>query len=366
MALAGAAALLVAGASLAVRDFDKGLDDGIGKKAAGQKGFDLAVAVEPAALGQVSVRAKGSGRIRPSETVQVTAATSGKTLRKVFARQGESLAAGDLIAAVDDRALSAAVVQAQAALRSAEAAAEHAGAALERTSRLTATGAATRQALGDARAADESAQAALEQAKAGLRIATVELEAASVTAPVAGTVIADPLPEGTLLSAGAVVATLARDGRMELAAEMPERDLRPVSPGQSAEVKGLDGRIVKGKVASVDFSVGQDSRLGTVRIGLPPDSGLAPGMFASAAIDCGQRQVLTVPASAVSYRNGKPVVFVVRDGQAFMRAIGAGTRDGGRVEVTDGLASGEYVVVRGGGLLNDGNMVKVVAPEAGR
>jgi len=363
--VAAGAAILAAGATLAIRSVGPHVEQAVGKKAAPR--FDLAVKVEPVSRASVSQRVKATGRVRPVVSVPATSSVSGKAIDRVYSKQGDLLAAGAPIASVDSRALDAAVEQAEASLQSAEVASKQADAALVRTARLADAGTATRQALEDAQASAATAASSVRQAKAALEIAKIDQKAALIVAPVAGVVLGDPLPEGTILSSGTPVVEIAKDGRMELAAALPEQQLRLVSTGQEAVVEGLDGRKVRGEVRLVDVSVGDASRLGTVRIDLPPDTGMTPGMFASAVIECGQRTVLTVPASAVSYRNGRPVVFVVRDGVAFLRPIGVGSRDGGRAEVTEGLSEGEEVVAQGGGLLNDGNAVKVVSPaEAGR
>lgn len=158
--LAGAMAVAAVAAGMAVLHTSRGDADQTPRKPAAEARFDLAVVVEPASIGSVSMKVKASGRVRPAETVSVMPGVTGKVLLSVRVRQGDSVKAGELIASVDSRALDAAVVKAEAALESARAGQAAAGATLERTAKLASAGTATRQAWDEAAAAASSARSA--------------------------------------------------------------------------------------------------------------------------------------------------------------------------------------------------------------
>jgi multidrug efflux pump subunit AcrA (membrane-fusion protein) len=67
-----------------------------------------------------------------------------------------------------------------------------------------------------------------------------------------------------------------------------------------------------------------------------------------------------VPAEAVAYVVGISKVFVVADGKAGERQVKTGLREGGRVEILDGVKPGDVVAVSGLGQLHDGAAVQVV------
>ena len=69
--------------------------------------------------------------------------------------------------------------------------------------------------------------------------------------------------------------------------------------------------------------------------------------------------VVLVPRSAVATRDGKPTVFLVREGKAQARAVVLGTERQGQVIVQDGLAGGETIVAKPGDELKDGSPVRV-------
>jgi HlyD family secretion protein len=98
-----------------------------------------------------------------------------------------------------------------------------------------------------------------------------------------------------------------------------------------------------------------------VFVDLPRQAELKAGTFARGAFDLGQAEALTVASASVVVRDGHTFVFVIdAQGQAEQRKVQTGRRVGERVEIVDGLRSGERVAVQGAGFLNQGDLVKVV------
>ena len=83
-------------------------------------------------------------------------------------------------------------------------------------------------------------------------------------------------------------------------------------------------------------------------------------MFADVSLLQQERTgALLIPLRAVANEDGRTFVYVVRGGQAESRTITLGMEQGDSVEVVDGLASGEMVVVAGHSGLSDGSPVKI-------
>jgi hypothetical protein len=88
-------------------------------------------------------------------------------------------------------------------------------------------------------------------------------------------------------------------------------------------------------------------------------------MFARVSIATSTAEVLNVAESALTWRDGKPGVFVVgKDGKVAARSVETGSHRDGRVAIASGLTEGERVVVSGAGLLNDGNLVRVAVGDS--
>jgi multidrug efflux pump subunit AcrA (membrane-fusion protein) len=86
------------------------------------------------------------------------------------------------------------------------------------------------------------------------------------------------------------------------------------------------------------------SRTYIVKIDLPPLPQLRSGMFGRALFQTGARNVLAVPAAAVTERGQLQSVMVAEAGYAHTRLITVGQKSGDRVEVLSGLSPGERVI----------------------
>ncbi|NLB57829.1 MAG: efflux transporter periplasmic adaptor subunit, partial [Gammaproteobacteria bacterium] len=94
------------------------------------------------------------------------------------------------------------------------------------------------------------------------------------------------------------------------------------------------------------------------------EQALQPGMFGRFRIEHQQREgVLTIPRGALLDDEGEPAVYQVRDGLAVRTPVQLGHVDAGFVEIRDGLASGDQVVIAGKGALRDGSAVQVIGAD---
>jgi multidrug efflux pump subunit AcrA (membrane-fusion protein) len=90
-------------------------------------------------------------------------------------------------------------------------------------------------------------------------------------------------------------------------------------------------------------------------------------MFVRVSIETGASRTVAIADTALVWRNGEPAVFVVDpDGKVAARDVETGTRSGGRVAITSGLAEGETVVVVGAGFLSEGSIVRVAANDSSK
>ena len=132
--------------------------------------------------------------------------------------------------------------------------------------------------------------------------------------------------------------------------DVAERDLGAVSVGQPVMVRARSypGREFVGKVSVIYPQVSRDTRTARLRIELPnSDSVLLPDMYVDAEIDTGSPQpVLAVPESAILDTGSRQAVFVEKgQGRFEPRDVKLGHRGGGYIEVREGVAEGEPVVV---------------------
>jgi membrane fusion protein (multidrug efflux system) len=150
---------------------------------------------------------------------------------------------------------------------------------------------------------------------------------------------------------------------------VPERYLGRLATGQAVqvEVASAPDRTYAGEVTFVSPEVDVSSRAVTMKASVPnPDAELRAGQFANAVLVLEEQpDALIVPEAAIVPRGGENLVFVVRDGTARRREVRLGEREPGRVQILEGIAAGDTVVVAGQQRLADGTPVRTGTASAG-
>jgi HlyD family secretion protein len=116
-----------------------------------------------------------------------------------------------------------------------------------------------------------------------------------------------------------------------------------------------------GTVRLVEPTIDPVTRLGRARISVDASrDALRSGMFVEAEILTAQRDGLAVPVTAVGSSPEGSTVMRVKDGVVERVAVTTGIRDGGRVEITEGLAEGDIVVTKAGAFVRAGDRINPV------
>jgi membrane fusion protein, copper/silver efflux system len=170
------------------------------------------------------------------------------------------------------------------------------------------------------------------------------------TAPRDGIVLERNAIEGMRVQPGGVLFRIADHSMIWALIDVAERDLGAISIGQPATVKArsFPGREFSGKVQVIYPEINKETRTARIRVELSnPDLVLLHDMYVDAQIDTGSGEpVLSVPDSAVMDTGSSQAVFVDKgEGRFQPREVKLGHRGSGYVEVRQGLAEGEPVVV---------------------
>ncbi len=278
----------------------------------------------------------------------VSSPVAGRVAR-VEVEDGDPVAAGALLAVIEDPALPAGSLEARAAVDSASAQQLAADQDVARQERLTATGIGARKDLEDARARQAAAVAELAAAKARAGLAGAQLARREIRAPRAGVVlhVLRKLGESVDGTGATAIAEIADIRSLELHAQAPPGTLRPLRAGMAAviHVAGSDAPIA-GRVVRIAPAVDPTTLLGGVRVALAGSDGVQVGVAATAQITIGQRAGLQVPAAALRRSLvGEDEVVVCDGGTAHVRPVTVGARGEHGVAITDGLKPGERVVI---------------------
>ena len=175
----------------------------------------------------------------------------------------------------------------------------------------------------------------------------------NVRAPFAGEIVERTAVRGALVETGKPLFTLADRSTMWAMLNIPESTLARVKVGQAVELKveSLPGQTFTGKLTWIAAEVDEKSRMARARAEVPnPDGLLKAKMFARARILVRSAEgAVLVPSSAIYALEGKPFIFVKLADDLFeARAVTAGVKFDGRLEVLAGLKPQEVVVVNHG------------------
>src|SRR6266700_2499589 len=169
-------------------------------------------------------------------------------------------------------------------------------------------------------------------------------------APQDGEIIERVAVNGMRAAPGDVLFRIADHEVVWVLADVAERDLSLIEVGQTASVRlrGYSDRIFTGTVALIYPHMMAETRTARIRIELPnPDEVLRPDMYADVEIATGtQTPVLTVSSSAVIDSGERQIVLLDKgEGRFEPRAVKLGRRGAGFVEIKEGIAENDKVVV---------------------
>jgi len=341
----------------------------------------------------------GSGGARSASIVSATATTSDFPIRRyaigfvsspavvsinarvssqivsIAVKDGQMVKAGDLLLSLDDRALKAQLAKDQATLAKDQALQISAAADLQRAKDLIAKQAGTQQTYDQAVAAQKAAAATVAADRATIDADVVQLSYATITAPISGRLGAVNVAVGDLVttsngnsSTTTPLVTITQMDPLQVTFNLPESNLALLhkalaNPQQGAVTLTKDGNptpIGKGTLDFVDSSV--DTASGTIatRASLPnADLSLWPGQYVNVVLNAGTMpQMVSVPTVAVQPSQKGPFVYVVKpDNTVEMRPVQVALTAGQNSAVSQGLKSGEKVVVEGQTRLKDGAAV---------
>ena len=318
-----------------------------------------------------------SGTLVARDEIAIGTALGNQRIREVLVEEGDRVGKGQVLIRLETdilvtqlRDTQARVARATAAIAEKEVQRAEAEASFRRTEKLRASGVANQQQYDEKQMAFLSAdhalkalQADLTQAEAQAEEAKAQLDRAEIRAPEAG-IVSERSAQIGAVAGGDPLLKLIRNGEVELAAEIPEAELPAIAAGQEVSValNGIEQRF-SGKVRLVAPKVDPRTRLGIVRVALPQDPLIRPGLFARGELMVERRDVEAIAETAVLYQapGNRPYVYVVSDDARIARRfVDPGLRRDGFVEIRSGLQPGESVVKAAAAFLDEGDRIAPV------
>jgi membrane fusion protein, multidrug efflux system len=309
-----------------------------------------AVDVATVAMQSLSRSLPLSGSMSP--IVQATLKSKvGGEVELVPLREGQEVREGEVLARIDTRNLQAQYDRQLAAVERARADLQLATLNRDKNRTLLESHYISQNTYEATESAYAGMVANLKLAEADARLARISLDDAIVRAPFAGTVAKRHVQPGEKVSPDSSIVTLVDLRHMVLEAAVPAADIPAVSIGQHARFKvgGFGAREFDGEVQRINPITADGSRAITIYIGVPnPNQALKGGMFAQGALTLDNvAPVLAVPQRAVHQEAGAAFVYTLRDDKIVRTSVKIGPAAPGSsfVEVRDGLAAGDRVIV---------------------
>lgn len=310
----------------------------------------LAVAPERVQLRDV-ITAIGSAR--GVHAVDLAPEVAGRLLALRVA-PGDRVAAGQLIAELDDEAARLATERARLVLADASA-------TLDRLDRLEASGSASTLQRQEAELARRTADLALQAAER-------DLADHRLTAPINGYVGLIDVQVGNLITPSSVVTRIEDRSSLLLEFRVPERVAARIAAGDPVEVTAVSAPqdLIEGRIVAVDNRVDDASRTLRVEAEITnPDDDLRPGMAFRIALQFTGQEYPAVDPLAIQWGADGAFVWVVRGGKAQSLPIRILQRNADAVLVEAALAPGDLVVTEGVQALRPGAEVQLASGAGG-
>jgi RND family efflux transporter MFP subunit len=321
-----------------------------------------------------------SGYVVARRKAVVSAKIQGR-LSELRVEEGSRVRKDEIIARLDSIDYEAQVARNNASVQRAEADLAELQRQLRLAEELARDNVLARDQVEAAQSRVRISDAAVKEAKAERAWAEAQYQNTLIRAPFTGTVVKKmaevgesvaPIPPGVNIStsSGAIVA-LADLDTLEVEADVSESNVAKLGADQPAEVtaEAFPDRRYKAVLRQVIPTADRTKATVQVKVTiLDRDEDLKPEMSAKvtfleperkeAAATAPAAPVVSVPSHAVVTRDGKPVVFEIREGRALQRAIVAGPERQGSVVVREGLGGSETLVARPPESLKDGDRVR--------
>jgi multidrug efflux system membrane fusion protein len=332
-----------------------------GSRAAEKKvsgGPAVPVMVAPVVAKTVPLHIQGIGNVEPFATVAVKARVDGQIV-KVFFTDGQEVKKGEPLFQLDPRPFAAALKQSEANLLRDKAQREHARAQERRYKDLLQKNFVSKDAYSQFLTNVETADATVRADEAAVENARLQLEYATIRAPISGRTGKIMIQLGNLVKANDTnsLVLINQVAPVYLSFAVPEQYLPEIRKYMAAgripvqaQSPNADAGMVDGELAFIDNAV--DTATGTIRLRAifqNQDRALWPGQFVTAVVTLHQqRDAIVVPSQAVQTGPKGQYVYVVKpDLSAELRDIVVDRTEGAETVIAKGLAAGERVVTTG-------------------
>lgn len=325
----------------------------------------------------ISQYVRATGSVTADEDVILYSKVS-ERVEKVNIRPGQTVEKDQILVEQKNEIAKQGLEIALAALKTAEGHAKLASNDFERMSKLHSEKAISPQQYDQAKTAKEAAENAFEQARSLAGQAREQLDHCLIRAPFAGVAAAVYVEKNQTIAAGQPVVQIVSPSKMKAKVYLTGTDIQQVRIGQRVLIQfpTFPGKEFSGRVEKINTSIDQTTKTLEVEIGfLSNDKRVTSGLFGAFSIETlnnANREVIPetalIPQTEIRINREtglqntvkKFFLYVIHNSKAHMKEVKTGIADNGQIEITDGLAPGDSVIIVGQNIVKDGQPVHVI------
>ena len=288
------------------------------------------------------------GNLRSEDSAQIRSEIAGR-ISEIGFTEGKRVSKGDVLVRLDDSVVKAELAQAKANLSLARS-------QYRRASELSSKGFISQQGR------DEAASQMRVQ-EAAVALAQARMDKTVITAPFDGLIGLRDVSVGDYVNVGDSIVLLASIDPLNVDFRIPEQYLAQVHVGMSMTVQfdALPGEVRLGKVRAISPAIDVGGRSLLLRATVEnADDMLRPGMFARVLLRSSDEPSLAIPETALAPSGQTQYVYRVVGDSVQHLAVQTGLRRDGYVEIVNGLAAGDKVVVSGLQKISDDSKVQII------
>jgi len=309
-----------------------------------------------------------SGQVEAVNTASISTRLMG-TITRIYAKVGDKVRKGQLLAAISSEEIVARTAQADAQIAGAQAELENAQKDFDRYHTLFSKQSATASELDNATLRLSAARSRLESARQMRKEIDASAIYAHLTAPFAGIVTQKLLDEGSLATPGTPIMILEQNNLLRVNTTIAESDISRIKAGDKAalEIKSTGLKVV-GSVAQISVSSIATGGQYQVKIDIPKNvlDSLYAGMYVNVFIPVktspgretpaySVNQTVLVPASALVEKDQLTGIYTVSNTHtALLRWVRTGKKVGDKMEILSGLNADEPFIASSSGKLYNG------------
>ncbi|MDR3724882.1 MAG: efflux RND transporter periplasmic adaptor subunit [Terracidiphilus sp.] len=300
-------------------------------------------------------------------------------IKRWYVDIGAQVKSGQLLAEIATPEVDRELEQARGDLKTARANADMAQITATRWQKMLEKNAVSRQETDQAVSDMNARRAAVESMQANVQRLEQLQSFERVYAPFSGVITARNVDIGTLIASGPTGETkelfhLAAAGRIRVYVSVPEAQVNFIQP-ETRVYLTLDeypGQHIEGTIARDAHAIDQASRTLNVEVDVNnADKKLRPGAYVLAHFEnpkhvTQQKSSLMIPANALLFRAEGPTVGIARNGKAELRPVVIGHDFGSTLEIVQGIAPNDQVILHPSDSLTNGTAIQVVSVQDGR